>query len=250
MHGRDQLHQLFPELYTEEAQRRAAGRGAPPRARGRELRLALHLLGPPGGPADGGARVRRRRRRPRRRRAEYEAPLLAFPGHWAPNDLLFYTAEEGFPAPARGGAFIAFHGSWNRAPLPQSGYQVVFVPFDGAAPAGDWSVFADGFKGAEVLADPDEAEFRAMGLAQGAGRRALHHRLGPGPDLARDLRGLIAARWRPPVRGRYSTAKQLSTAVWLPFLARTRISNLNSSPSSMKPAGTSSSVAEGGRSTL
>jgi glucose/arabinose dehydrogenase len=43
---------------------------------------------------------------------------------------------------------------------------VVFVPFDGAAPAGDWSVFADGFKGAEVLADPDEAEFRAMGLAQ------------------------------------------------------------------------------------
>ena len=51
--------------------------------------------------------------------------------------------------------------------MPQGGYNVVFVPFDGAGPAGDWSIFADGFKGAEVLADPDDAEFRPMGLAQG-----------------------------------------------------------------------------------
>jgi glucose/arabinose dehydrogenase len=43
----------------------------------------------------------------------------------------------------------------------------VFVPFEGTAPAGEWSVFADGFKGADVLADPDDAEFRPMGLAQG-----------------------------------------------------------------------------------
>ena len=27
------------------------------------------------------------------------------------------------------GLFVAFHGSWNRAPLPQEGYRVVFVPF-------------------------------------------------------------------------------------------------------------------------
>ena len=97
----------------------------------------------------------------------YETPLLVFPAHWAPNDLLFYTGGDVFPEAARGGAFIAFHGSWNRAPLPQGGYNVVFVPFDRAAPSGDWSVFADGFKGAEVLADPDDAEFRPMGLAQG-----------------------------------------------------------------------------------
>ena len=96
----------------------------------------------------------------------YQAPLLAFAGHWAPNDLLFYTADA-FPAQAQGGAFIAFHGSWNRAPLPQGGYNVVFVPFEGAEPSGDWSVFADGFKGAEMLEDEDDAEFRPMGLAQG-----------------------------------------------------------------------------------
>ena len=166
MHGRDQLHQLFPELYTAEA---SAELPAEELHRARESanygwpytywdeRQGQRMVGPEYG-GDGQTAAPEGR---------YEAPQLAFPGHWAPNDLLFYTAEEGFPAAARGGAFIAFHGSWNRAPLPQSGYQVVFVPFEGAAPAGDWSVFADGFKGAEVLADPDEAEFRAMGLAQG-----------------------------------------------------------------------------------
>jgi glucose/arabinose dehydrogenase len=98
---------------------------------------------------------------------DYQAPLLAFPGHWAPNDLLFYTAEGAFPEPARGGAFIAFHGSWNRAPLPQGGYNVVFVPFVGTEPSGQWSVFADGFKGADAIADSDDAVHRPMGLAQG-----------------------------------------------------------------------------------
>jgi glucose/arabinose dehydrogenase len=47
------------------------------------------------------------------------------------------------------GAFIAFHGSWNRAPLPQEGFNVVFVPMQGGIPAGDWEVFADGFRSAE-----------------------------------------------------------------------------------------------------
>jgi glucose/arabinose dehydrogenase len=58
---------------------------------------------------------------------DYQAPVLTVPGHWVPNDLLFYTAES-FPAEARGGAFIAVHGSWNRAPrcsgtrtMPSSG---------------------------------------------------------------------------------------------------------------------------------
>ena len=97
---------------------------------------------------------------------DYQAPELVFPGHWAPNDLMFYTAEGAFPEAASGSAFIAFHGSWNRAPLPQRGYNVVFVPFADGAPAGDWSVFADGFKGADELADSDDAEFRPMGLAQ------------------------------------------------------------------------------------
>src|SRR5205807_748334 len=62
--------------------------------------------------------------------------------HWP--GLLFYTGSQ-FPASYRGGAFIAFHGSWNRAPLPQAGYRVVFVPFKDGKPAGTYQTFADGF---------------------------------------------------------------------------------------------------------
>ena len=65
-----------------------------------------------------------------------------------------------------GGAFIAFHGSWNRAPEPQGGYNVVFVPFgpDGR-PTGEWEVFADGFAGDDV--SPRGALHRPTGLAVG-----------------------------------------------------------------------------------
>ena len=91
---------------------------------------------------------------------------MAFPGHWAPNGLLFYSGSA-FPARYRGGAFIAFHGSWNRAPLPQAGYKVVFVPFVNGNPAANYEAFADGFKGADSISAPNQARYRPMGLAQG-----------------------------------------------------------------------------------
>ncbi len=97
---------------------------------------------------------------------KYQDPILAFPAHWAPNDLLFYTGGQ-FPQRYRGGAFIAFHGSWNRAPLPQQGYKVVFVPFAGKMPSDKWEDFATGFAGAEKISTPAEARYRPMGLAQG-----------------------------------------------------------------------------------
>jgi glucose/arabinose dehydrogenase len=98
--------------------------------------------------------------------AEYPQPVAVFGGHWAPNDMLFYTGDQ-FPARYRDGVFIAFHGSWNRAPLPQEGYNVVFQPLNGAISGGDYEVFADGFAGTETIASVGEAEFRPMGLAQG-----------------------------------------------------------------------------------
>ena len=94
----------------------------------------------------------------------FTAPLVGFPGHWAPNDLLFYTATQ-FPKKYQGGAFIAFHGSWNRAPLPQGGYNVAFVPFSGAKPSGKYEVFADGFAGKVPLMRPNDAIARPEGLA-------------------------------------------------------------------------------------
>ena len=45
--------------------------------------------------------------------AQKKEPVAVFPGHWAPNALFFYTGSA-FPAKYKNGAFIAFHGSWNR----------------------------------------------------------------------------------------------------------------------------------------
>ncbi len=65
----------------------------------------------------------------------------------------------------RNGVFIAFHGSWNRAPYPQGGYNVVFQPMVGDHAAGRCEIFADGFAGA--VKSPDKADHRPSGLAVG-----------------------------------------------------------------------------------
>ena len=95
-----------------------------------------------------------------------KSPIMAFAGHLAPNDLLFYTGDQ-FPERYKNGAFIAFHGSWNRAPLPQAGYFVAFVPFENGKPTGEWEIFAEGFAGKEEIKSPRDAKDRPMGLAQG-----------------------------------------------------------------------------------
>lgn len=76
--------------------------------------------------------------------AKKKEPVATFPAHWAPNGLMFYTGSM-FPARYKNGAFIAFHGSWNRAPEEQAGFSVVFQPLNGEKAAGAYEVFADGF---------------------------------------------------------------------------------------------------------
>ncbi|MFI5184616.1 MAG: PQQ-dependent sugar dehydrogenase [Vicinamibacteria bacterium] len=97
----------------------------------------------------------------------YPEPLIAFPAHWAPLQMTFYRGDQ-FPPKYRGGAFIAFHGSWNRAPKPQKGYNITFVPFDEKGmPRGDYEVFADGFAGKKEFTNPGDARFRPAGVAVG-----------------------------------------------------------------------------------
>jgi glucose/arabinose dehydrogenase len=91
-------------------------------------------------------------------------PVAAFPAHWAPNDLSFYGGKQ-FPARYQGGLFIAFHGSWNRAPFPQQGYDVVFQPLAQDKASGNCQIFADGF--AAGSKDPGAAAHRPAGLAVG-----------------------------------------------------------------------------------
>jgi len=95
-----------------------------------------------------------------------EKPLIGFPGHWAPNDLFFYTGNQ-FPDHYKNGAFIAFHGSTNRAPYSQAGYFIGFVPFVKGQPTGKWEVFADGFAGIDPIINANDAVYRPMGIAMG-----------------------------------------------------------------------------------
>jgi glucose/arabinose dehydrogenase len=105
--------------------------------------------------------------------SDYTQPLIGFPAHWAPNDLFFYTGDQ-FPEHYKNGAFIAFHGSTNRAPYPQAGYFFGFIPFENARlpdgqgkPTGKWEVFADGFVGEGPVVDVSDAPYRPMAIAMG-----------------------------------------------------------------------------------
>jgi len=164
-HGRDQLNQFFPDLYTQEESAELPAEEFFAVNEGDDFgwpycyydwQSEKKVLMPEyGGDGEEVGRC-----------DQVEAPIQSFPGHWGPNDLLFYEGDQ-FPSKYQGGAFIAWHGSWNRAPLPQEGYKVTFTPFDGDAPAGDYEVFADGFAAADTLINPNEAEHRPTGLAVG-----------------------------------------------------------------------------------
>lgn len=179
-HGRDMLATLYPSLYTNEQSAELPNEELLMVKEGNDFgwpycynddSQGKKVLAPEYG-GDG---------KTQDRCAGKEKPIMAFPGHWAPNDLLFYTGSQ-FPARYKNGAFICFHGSWNRAPLKQGGYFVAFIPFgkDGR-PSGKYEVFAENFAGVAEpakpgdtvnagkpdLASPGDAKARPMGLAQG-----------------------------------------------------------------------------------
>lgn len=164
-HGRDQLFSFFPDLYTQEESAELPAEEFFKVDEGDNFGWPYcyynwmeekKLLAPEyGGDRETVGRCKK-----------FEDPIQAFPGHWGPNDVLFYDGDQ-FPSEYQGGAFIAWHGSWNRAPLPQKGYKVTFTPFDGDVPSGDYEVFADGFTGVDTLESPGNAEHRPTGLAVG-----------------------------------------------------------------------------------
>jgi len=96
-----------------------------------------------------------------------EKPLIGFPGHTAPSGVLIYEGDM-LPERYRGGAFVVLKGGWNRAPLPQAGFKVVFVPReeDGTLST-DYEVFADGFAGPDPVMSQMDAYSLPMGITQG-----------------------------------------------------------------------------------
>ena len=96
----------------------------------------------------------------------FTPPVAAFPAHWAPVDVKFYTGTQ-FPAKYRNGAFIAFHGSWNRSPEPQAGYNVTFQPFaDRQAVGRVRGVRARASPARTRCSNPGDAVARPDGIAQ------------------------------------------------------------------------------------
>lgn len=164
-HGRDQLSQLYPELYTDEQSAALPAEEFLLVEDGSNFGWPYCYFDPAQNkkvlaPEYGGDGQKIDRC------SAADDPIMAFPAHMAPNDILFYTGNM-FPDKYKNGAFIAFHGSWNRAPKPQEGYFVVFVPFKGQIPEGEWEVFASGFSGVDVVRSPRDAKHRPCGLAQG-----------------------------------------------------------------------------------
>jgi glucose/arabinose dehydrogenase len=87
-------------------------------------------------------------------------PDVILDPHCAVLDFIFYTGKQ-FPAEYRGGAFLANHGSSNRA--KRLGYSISFVPFKNGKPSGPAREFLTGW-----MAGPDEREVwgRPVGLLQ------------------------------------------------------------------------------------
>lgn len=87
-------------------------------------------------------------------------PDVPLPSHCAVLDVQFYGGKM-FPAEYRGGAFLAYHGSWNRA--LRVGYSVAFLPFKNGKPAGAPRDFLTGW-----MTDPASKEVwgRPVGLLE------------------------------------------------------------------------------------
>ena len=163
-HGRDELSSIFPDLYTTQQSAELPA----------ECMYELHNGDNAGWPYMYYDQIQKKKiicpeyggDGKKEADSKYINPVAAFPGHMAPDGLLFYTGNM-FPEKYKNGAFIAFHGSWNRAPEPQKGYFVVFQPFKDGKPSGDWEVFADNFAGGPQFMQPGDAKHRPCGLAQG-----------------------------------------------------------------------------------
>jgi glucose/arabinose dehydrogenase/cytochrome c5 len=163
-HGRDQLHANWPDLYKPEQEAtlpaeellllKAKGDYGWPECYYDSFAQKLVLAPEYGG--DGGKTIGVC--------ANKIAPIAAFPAHWAPNAMALYDKKQ-FPTRYRGGVFIAFHGSWDRAPYAQGGYNIVFQALDTDHASGQCEIFADGFAGA--VKSPARAEHRPSGLAVG-----------------------------------------------------------------------------------
>ena len=164
-HGRDHLNELWPDSFTPLQEQQLPAEELIEVVPGQQYAwpycyfdpvLKRYVLAPEyGGDGEQSGRC-----------SEYPSPVIGFPAHYGPNDMVFY-GEDQFPQRYHGGAFIAFHGSYLVNAEQQVGYQVVFVPYKDGRLSQEWEVFADQFVGTEPVRSPQDADYRPTGLAVG-----------------------------------------------------------------------------------
>ena len=163
-HGRDQLHANWPEIYKPEEEASLPSEEVMLLKNGGDYGwpecyydpgLKRLVLAPEYGGDGKKAGVC----------STKTGPAVAFPAHWGPNGMVFYDQKQ-FPPAYRNGLFIAFHGSWDRAPYTQGGYNIVFQALTRSGGAGRCEIFADGFAGRVI--SPEGAIHRPSGVAVGS----------------------------------------------------------------------------------
>ncbi|MEP6831435.1 MAG: sorbosone dehydrogenase [Rhizomicrobium sp.] len=162
MNNRDQIDTLYPEHFSAEDNNNGPAEVLYRADQGADFgwpycyfdyRQQKLLLNPEYG-GDGKEAVRC---------SKFTLPAASYPAHWAPVDVKFYDGKQ-FPAAYQGGAFIAFHGSWNRTVEQRPG-AVVFQPFANGKPSGKYEVFADGFSGSGPVKGRNDHVTRPDGVA-------------------------------------------------------------------------------------
>ena len=165
VNGRDQLHDNWPELFTEDQDKVLPSDEVTAISDGRdggwpycyhdaaagEMKLAPEYGG------DGIARGRC---------ANIASPDVALAAPSAPLAMVFATGNQ-FPPSFRSGAFVSNHGSRFDATAPAAelhGYDVEFLPFHHGWLTGEVIKFATGFD-AGMRPLPDAAPHRPVGLA-------------------------------------------------------------------------------------
>ena len=79
-------------------------------------------------------------------KGQVTVPDVLLQPHSAPLAIAFYASSH-FPPKFRDSAFVALHGSWNRA--KRTGYKVVRLVFDNGRPTGEYEDFLTGFVAAD-----------------------------------------------------------------------------------------------------
>lgn len=163
-HGRDKLHELWPEIYSTEKEALLPAEELLLIGQGDVFawpycyydQVLDKMIRAPEYGGDGHSNEGC---------LDYPKPLVAFPGHYGPNALRFYSGTE-FPEKYHQGAFIAFHGAVQISTGKLQHNQVIFIPFNHGMPGKNWEIFIDGFSGPPG-SELGNTEYRPTGLAIG-----------------------------------------------------------------------------------